>query len=154
MRRTSSVYRDQTREDDKTLIRHIYDTYHIQQAKTADIEFLGTLVANAIAIDVKRYGNQHLEMVASPIDELRFGLRRLTTETKYQERYKSYVDPMVYATKPVRWDDALIVFTELANEVLNYLERKDRNLDRLHIANDDMTPAYYENKLNRMPKYT
>lgn len=124
MRRTSCVYRDQTREDDETLIRHIYDTFHIQQAKTADIEFLSTLMANAIANDVKRFGNQHIQMINSPIDELRFGLELLTSDTKYQDRYKSYVEPMVYAENPVAWDDAIIIFTKLANEVLDYVERE------------------------------
>ena len=121
MRRTASVARNHERDDDETLIRHIYDTYHIQQAKLANIESLSKLVATAIALDIERFGNQHPKMVESPIDELRFGLQLLTDDSKFEERYNSYVSPMVYAENPVNWDDALAVFTKLANEVLDYV---------------------------------
>ena len=121
MRRTASVARNHERDDDETLIRHIYDTYHIQQAQLANIESLSKLVATAIALDIERFGNQHPKMVESPIDELRFGLQLLTDGSKFEERYNRYVSPMVYAENPVNWDDALAVFTKLANEVLDYV---------------------------------
>lgn len=121
MRRTASVARNNKRDDDETLIRHVYDTYLIQQSQPANVESLGNLVAIAIELDVERFGNQHPQMVESPIDELRFGLQRLIEDSKYEERYNSYVSPMVYAESPVNWHDALAVFTNLANEVLDYI---------------------------------
>lgn len=124
MRRTASVARNAERDDDEALIRHIYDTYHIQLAQPSTIEILGSLVAKAIQSDVERYGNQHPQMVESPIDELRYGLRLLVEDDKFVERYNSYVSPMVYADNPVTWGDALAVFLRLANEVLDYVEQK------------------------------
>ena len=124
MRRTASVARYNARDDDETLVRHIYDTYHIQLAQPSDINQLGSLVAKAIKIDVERYGNQHPQMVDSPIDELRFGLQLLIDDPKFVQRYNSYVSPMVYADNPVQWQDALAVFVKLANDVLDYVEQQ------------------------------
>jgi predicted nucleotidyltransferase component of viral defense system len=123
MRRTASVARNSERDDDETLIRHIYDTYYIQLAKPSDVESLGKLVTKVIDLDIERFGNQHPRIVECPIDELRYGLQLLIDEPKYAERYKRYVSPMVYAANPVAWDDALSVFMSLANEVLNYVEK-------------------------------
>lgn len=124
MRRTASVARNHERDDDVMLIRHIYDTYHIQRAQPSDIKSLAKLVAKAIELDVERFGNQHQQMVKSPIDELRFGLKLLTDEPKFEERYNRYVSPMVYAEKPVSWDDALAGFKTLSNQVLDYIGQK------------------------------
>lgn len=124
MRRTATVARNCARDDDETLIRHIYDTYYIQQAKSSNGELLGKLVAKAIDLDIERFGNQHPQMVENPIDELRYGLQLLCDEPKFAERYNRYVSPMVYAANPVIWDDALAVFMKLANDVLDYVGQK------------------------------
>lgn len=124
MRRTASVARNCERDDDETLIRHIYDTYHIQLAQPSDLESLGRLVTTAIELDVARFGNQHPQMVESPIDELRFGLQLLTDEPKFKERYIRYVNPMVYAESPVNWGEAFAAFTKLANEVLDVIDHR------------------------------
>lgn len=123
MRRTASVARNSERDDDETLIRHIYDTYYIQLAKPSDVESLGKLVTKAIDLDIERFGNQHSHIVERPVDELRYGLQLLIDEPKFAERYKRYVSPMVYSANPVVWDDALAVFMTLANEALDYVER-------------------------------
>lgn len=127
MRRTASVARNSERDDDETLVRHIYDTYHIQLAQPSEIEQLGSLVVRAIKTDVERYGNQHPQMVESPIEELRFGLQLLAANPKFEQRYNSYVSPMVYAESPVQWHDALAVFTKLSNDVLDYAEQQFDN---------------------------
>lgn len=124
MRRTATVARNCARDDDETLIRHIYDTYYIQHARPSNVELLGKLVAKTIDLDIERFGNQHPQMVENPIDELRYGLQLLSDEPKFCERYNRYVRPMVYANNPVTWDDALAVFMKLANEVLNYVAQK------------------------------
>ncbi len=124
IRRTASVARNHERDDDETLIRHIYDTFSIQQAQPSNIESLGKLVEKAIELDVERFGIQHRQMIESPIDELRFGLQLLTSDPKFEERYNSYVSPMVYAESPVNWDDALAIFTKLSINVLDYVGQK------------------------------
>lgn len=123
MRRTASVARNHVRDDDETLVRHVYDTYQIQLTQPSDVEQLGMLVAKAIRIDSERYGNQHAQLVSSPIDELRFGLQLLIDNPIFIDRYNNYVSPMVYADTPVTWRAALEVFVTLSKAVLAYAEQ-------------------------------
>jgi len=74
LRRTASFARDNRRDDDPALIRHVYDTYYIQHAGLADASGVVPLVKKVIAEDITRYGNQHLEFMAEPIIELKFAL--------------------------------------------------------------------------------
>lgn len=119
LRRTASFARDNQRADDETLIRHIYDTYHIQQSNPSSIDELMTLIRQIIEIDVQRYGNQHTEFVTSPTDELRYGLDLLALEPIHEQRYTQYLAPMVYAKNPVEWKDAFGTFEILVNEILD-----------------------------------
>ena len=59
LRRTASFTRDNQRDDDPALIRHIYDNYYIQQANLANIKSIVKLVAKVIAEDLAMYGNQN-----------------------------------------------------------------------------------------------
>lgn len=122
LRRTASTYRDTCRSDDEALIRHIYDTYHIQTAKPSDITKLAALVGKVIQADVEQYGNQHSQLVDAPLDELNYGLEQLICNQLYAERYEKYVSPMVYAEQPVSWEEAIDVFSKLTTDVLNTLE--------------------------------
>nr|WP_241264158.1 nucleotidyl transferase AbiEii/AbiGii toxin family protein [Bowmanella dokdonensis] len=88
LRRTASLARDGERNDDKALIRHIYDTYHIQQAEPSDLNELASLFKKAMQADIERFGNQHPQMVESPLQELRYGLKLLESDSIHFERYK------------------------------------------------------------------
>jgi predicted nucleotidyltransferase component of viral defense system len=122
LRRTASFARDNQRADDEALIRHIYDTYHIQQSNPSSIDDLAALIKQIIEIDVQRYGNQHTEFVASPADELRYGLDLLASKPIHEQRYTQYLVPMVYAKNPVEWKDAFGTFEILVNEVLDFVD--------------------------------
>ncbi|MBB1409867.1 nucleotidyl transferase AbiEii/AbiGii toxin family protein [Pseudoalteromonas sp. SG44-17] len=63
LRRTASFARDNRRDDDPALIRHISDTYYIQQAGLANVQDVVPLVQKVIAEDITRYGNQHAEFM-------------------------------------------------------------------------------------------
>lgn len=121
LRRTASHARNVERQDNQTLIRHIYDTHHIQLETPSDIDELSALVAKVLRLDIKRYGNQHIELVSNPVDELKFGLSLLADEPHHKIRYQEYVAPMVYATYPVSWDTAFTSFTNLTQQVLEKL---------------------------------
>jgi len=122
LRRTASVTRDHNRDDDETLIRHIYDTYHIQITEPSDKTALATLVNKVIEADVEQYGNQHPQLVESPFEELNFGLEQLIHNEQFKERYKQYVSPMVYAENPVAWQDAIAVFHRLTLKVFEEIK--------------------------------
>ncbi len=125
LRRTASFTRDSQRDDDPALIRHIYDTYYIQQANHADIEIVVPLVAKVIVEDLERYGNQHKEFVQNPIAELMYGLKILEENKLYEERFNQYVIPMVYGDIIVTWQNAFGVFKLLAKQVLNEVNKNN-----------------------------
>jgi predicted nucleotidyltransferase component of viral defense system len=123
LRRTASFTRDNQRDDDPALIRHIYDTYYIQQTKQADIEIVISLVTKVITEDVVRYGNQHAEFVQNPIAELMYGLKILEKNKMYEERFNQYVIPMVYGDIIITWQSAFSTFKLFAGQVLSEINK-------------------------------
>jgi len=123
LRRTASFTRDNQRDDDPALIRHIYDTYYIQQANHADVGAVALLLAQVIAEDVARYGNQHEEFVLNPIGELMYGLQMLEENKVYEERFNQYVVPMVYGDIIVTWQNAFSVFKLFVKQVTNEVNK-------------------------------
>jgi len=129
LRRTASHARNSKRDDDPALIRHIYDTYYIQQANHATADALVSLVTKVIADDVARYGNQHDEFVLAPIDELMYGLLILEENKLFEERFNQYVVPMVYGNILITWSDAFAVFKRLIKLVLNKIDNNSRTVE-------------------------
>jgi hypothetical protein len=124
LRRTASFTRNNQRDDDPALIRHIYDTYYIQQASQANIDAIVPLVTKVIAEDVVRYGNQHQEFVKNPIDELMYGLQMLEEKKVYEDRFNHYVVPMIYDNIIITWQDAFSVFKLFSEHVLSDIGSK------------------------------
>jgi hypothetical protein len=122
LRRTASFARDNRRDDDPALIRHIYDTYYIQHAGWANVQDVVPLVQKVIAEDITRYGNQHLEFMAEPIIELKFALNVLQTNPLYETRFNEYVVPMIYGSHKLLWQEAFDVFKSFCKDVLNDIE--------------------------------
>lgn len=125
LRRTASSNRSIERADDQTLIRHVYDTYCIQQHQASDLPALANLVKKVVHMDTARYGSQHPQMLTSPFDELRYGLNLLETNVIHRQRYEEYVEPIVYSKTPISWDDA---FPSFKNLVLAVLEEIDSEI--------------------------
>ncbi|KPH95635.1 hypothetical protein AMS58_05435 [Pseudoalteromonas porphyrae] len=122
LRRTASFVRDNKRDDDPALIRHIYDTYYIQQAGLANVQDVVPLVQKVIAVDITRYANQHAEFMENPITELRFALGVLQANPLYEVRFNKYVVPMVYGNHSLNWEHAFDVFKLYCYQVLNNLK--------------------------------
>lgn len=126
LRRTASHARNDKREDDPTLIRHIYDTHHIQLTQPSNIDALAALISKVIQTDAERYGNQHAQMLESPLDELRFALTLLENDPIHQKRYEHYVQPMVYAENKTAWHDAFLTFKTLVESIFEHLARYNK----------------------------
>lgn len=119
LRRTASFARDNKRDDDPALIRHIYDTYYIQQAGLANVKDVIPLVQKVIDEDITRYANQHAEFMKNPITELRFALDILQANPLYEARFNKYVVPMVYGNNSLNWEHAFDAFKLYCYQVLN-----------------------------------
>jgi len=123
LRRTASHARNIERDDDEALIRHIYDTHHIQLTSPSDINELAALIDKVMQADIERYGNQHTQMVESPLDELRFALALLENDSIHQARYEQYVKPMVYADNKTTREEAFLSFKTLVERIFERLSQ-------------------------------
>lgn len=117
LRRTASHARDNSRPDDKTLIRHVYDLHLIYESMTSP-STLKPMVEQVIEIDKSQFGNQHKEFVNNANSELRYGLSLLIDEAHHQERYNQFIGPLVYHPSPAKWDEAISSVQELADHWL------------------------------------
>lgn len=96
LRRTMSVKRNPNRQDDETLVRHIYDVHCISTEHEIDFKVLRPMFDTVLEEDKARYGNQHKEFVEDPHNELRLGLKELQTNEDIRKRFEAFVGPMVY----------------------------------------------------------
>ena len=117
LRRTASHARDNSRPDDKTLIRHVYDLHLIYESM-ASPSALKSMVEQVIEIDKSQFGNQHKEFVNNANSELRYGLSLLIDQAHHQERYNQFIGPLVYHPSPAKWDEAISSVQELADHWL------------------------------------
>lgn len=124
MRRTAAVVRDPSRQDDASLVRHIYDTYCIVRETAVNIPQLKNFVHECMQQDIVRYGNQYPQFCDDPVTELRVGLDALRDQPVHQERFRQFVDPMVYGDKPVTWEEAYTCFRQTALAVLDALAKE------------------------------
>lgn len=120
LRRTASVKRDPKRLDDESLVRHIYDTYRLQQSITFDVTELAKLISEGITMDRKRYGVQHPEFAEDPIGEMRFGLDIIAHDPLFKHRYEAFVKPMIYGDA-LTWDEAFGVFEAMSSQALDHI---------------------------------
>ncbi|MCL6419452.1 nucleotidyl transferase AbiEii/AbiGii toxin family protein [Aestuariirhabdus haliotis] len=117
LRRTASHARDNSRADDKTLIRHVYDLHLIYESMASPAD-LKLMVKRVIEIDKSQFGNQHEEFVNDAHSELRYGLSLLIEQEHHQARYDQFIGPLVYHPSPAKWDEAISSIQELADHWL------------------------------------
>jgi len=117
LRRTAAVYRDHSRVDDETLVRHVYDL-HVIGASLPTLKPLRDLVEQVIRIDVEQFGNQHEAFRRMPHQELRHGLRLLIENTQHKARYEKFIGPLVYHPSPASWDEAIATVSTMSAEWL------------------------------------
>ncbi|ASA57670.1 nucleotidyl transferase AbiEii/AbiGii toxin family protein [Vibrio gazogenes] len=120
LRRTMLVKRYPDRKDDATLVRHIYDVYCIEFNQKFDFDALKSLFQTVLVEDVKRFGNQHAEFVAEPIQELRLGIQELETNPLFRERFTDFVTPMVFNTDTPDFDTCFASFKRIAQSLMNH----------------------------------
>ncbi|MFO2903318.1 nucleotidyl transferase AbiEii/AbiGii toxin family protein [Legionella pneumophila serogroup 1] len=116
LRRTAAYERDNSRKDDETLVRHIYDLHLINQSN-ADMTKISGLIKQVIQIDIEQFGSQHPQFRDDPNKELRYGFKLLQEDVKHKQRYHNFIGPLVYNRNPASWEESL----ESLNEKINSL---------------------------------
>lgn len=82
-------------EDDKTLIRHVYDLNAIIQANKINSNFI-ELAKTVMASDGKQFKNQHPEYMEDPTSEIKQSLKLLRNKSLWKKRYEEFIEAMVY----------------------------------------------------------
>ncbi len=117
LRKTALYARDNSRQDDETLIRHIYDLHLIYKSIT-EPSALKNMVQKVINIDRKQFGNQHPEFMDDAIAELKYGLSILIEQPLHKDRYERFVGPLVHHPAPADWKEAIKSIQILADHWL------------------------------------
>ncbi len=113
LRRVAAFARDNTKEDDETLIRHVYDLHLIREL-ISDLGSIGKLVDRVIQIDVEQFGSHSKEFRDNPVEELKYGLKILAEKELYKERYEKFIGPLVYHPEPASWNEAINTISKLS----------------------------------------
>lgn len=108
-------------DDDKTLIRHIYDLNAINQADKISSNFI-ELAKTIIISDGKQFKNKHPEYAADPSAEIRQTLALLKAKPLWKERYEEFIEAMVYdTTNALPYDQAISVLDNISANVIKSL---------------------------------
>lgn len=108
-------------EDDKSLIRHVYDLNAIQQADKIHSIFFA-LVKDIVINDAKQFKNQHPEYSINPSDEIKQSLVLLRSKPEWSERYQEFVETMVFDNKSVpEYDKAITIIEQISSKIINTL---------------------------------
>lgn len=108
-------------DDDKILIRHVYDLNAINEANKINSSF--TEFAKTIVIsDGKQFKNQHPEYAADPSAEIRQSLALLKDKPLWKERYEEFIEAMVYdTTNALPYNQAITTLEGISANVIKTL---------------------------------
>lgn len=108
-------------DDDKTLIRHVYDINAINQANKINSNFAG--LAKAVVIsDSIQFKNQHPEYAADPSAEIKQSLAILKDKLLWKQRYKEFIEAMVYdSNNNLPYEQAINALESISTNVIKCL---------------------------------
>lgn len=108
-------------DDDKTLIRHIYDLNAINQANKINSNFI-ELAKTVINSDGQQFKNQHPEYSTDPSAEIKQSLALLKNKPLWKERYEEFIEAMVYDnTSALPYDQAINILESISANVIKNL---------------------------------
>lgn len=108
-------------DDDKTLIRHVYDLNAINQNFKINPNFI-ELAKIIVTDDGKQFRNQHPEYAMNPGDEIKQSLAILKNKPIWKERYEEFIETMVYDSRNILpYDEAINTLEGISLDVINSL---------------------------------
>ena len=109
---------------DKRLIRHVYDL-HALKTYIPDITAIRALLNEIFTQEEEKYKNKMLHGIYPILEQ---GLNQLTEESKYEENYQDFVDPLVYDKHFGSWTDSIETIKELFDTIKNQARNKSPSL--------------------------
>lgn len=108
-------------DDDKSLIRHVYDLNAIHQANKINSEFF-LLAKDIVVNDTKQFKNQHPEYSINPAEEIKLSLELLRSKPHWKERYHEFIETMVYDNNAtLEYDSAITTIAHISARVMRFL---------------------------------
>ncbi|PJD90489.1 MAG: hypothetical protein CK426_00385 [Legionella sp.] len=108
-------------DDDRTLIRHVYDLHTIESVDPIPNNFL-MLAKEVILNDAHQFKNQHPEYTDNPEEEINHSIELLRNKALWRERYEDFINDMVFNPDSAPdYDEALNVIADLSKRVISYL---------------------------------
>lgn len=117
LRRTAEFSRGHSKDEDKTLIRHVYDLSLITSYKY-NKSYAKKIFSEVVIGDQARFGNRHVEFKLNPHNEFMHGLKLLLDDHKYKHQYVNFLGPLVYHPNPPSWEEGIGSLKDLANSLL------------------------------------
>lgn len=104
--------------DDSTLVRHVYDLNAIKSSEKINDNFF-SLAKAIVSNDAKQFKNQHPEYSANAGDEIRQSLMLLKTKPIWKERYKEFIETMVYDNSAaLGYENAIDILERISEKVI------------------------------------
>jgi predicted nucleotidyltransferase component of viral defense system len=108
-------------DDDKTLIRHVYDLNAINEANKINSSF-SEFAKTIVISDGKQFKNQHPEYAVDPSAEITQSLALLKDKPLWKERYEEFIEAMVYdSTNALPYDQAIATLENISAYVIKNL---------------------------------
>lgn len=142
-RRVAAIER-QYHADDAALIRHVYDLISVINADKLSNDFFG-LVKFVIENDAVQFKNQHLEYFNNSRDEILYSLSILENKSQWAERYRFFMENMVYDDNvSLSYDAALKKLEDFSLEVLAQKNRRLGSMAGQFQVPDDFNTMFQE----------
>ena len=102
-------------------MRHVYDLNAIYDANTITVDFY-ELAKTIITNDAKQFKNQHPEYSLDPVAEIKKSLALLNEKPIWKERYRDFIETMVYDKKTaLAYTDAISTLEKITTSTLSRL---------------------------------
>ncbi len=121
LRRVAKVEREDARNFDDVLMRHMYDISLIM-VDGMTFERVEGVLPKIVEFDRNKFRNQK-PFSDGPVPELRFALERLGKDPEYRLRYDTALLPLVYS-RSLDWNKDFSEFRRFADHALSLLEQE------------------------------
>ncbi|MBY0544430.1 MAG: nucleotidyl transferase AbiEii/AbiGii toxin family protein [Gammaproteobacteria bacterium] len=116
-RRVANAIRNPNAFLDKTLVRHIYDLYCIDEKKKINNDVY-SLINSLIKEDITRYKNQNADYAKNPIAEIKSALFTLSESKEWEKNWDIFTREMVYGENKPNYQKAIDCLNRLSGHIL------------------------------------
>lgn len=101
--------------NDKHLVRHLYDLYHLNQYLSGEYrEIIGTLIEKDRSLFKKR----NLAYISDPLQFSNESLRLLNDDPQWKQHWQTFIEQMVYEPHPPTFAETLHQLNLISNQIL------------------------------------